>query len=147
MEPNIRRYLDEHGDTYTVEALRAGLIEAGHEPSTVQSALEEWQREAGNRGGAADEPRRTFDRVAAWIHVGALALVVLVAAAIVGPASAVTIGVVLGVALLVGWAISRAIGRALLSRTTVAAALIVPAASAILIGGTCLAMFGGLGGI
>lgn len=139
---NIRRYLDEHGATYTPEALRKGLLDAGYEPDEVDAALAGW-----NSGRAASGPgaeaRRAFSRWAIWLHVGALAATFAVLVLLKGTEAAGTIllGVgVLAVAMLLGWAISSTIGRSLLPGTGVTVALIVPAISAIALGGTCFAL-------
>lgn len=54
---------------------------------------------------------------------------------------AVFVAIVLGIALLIGLGISGLIGRALLVRG-MAIALVVPLISALLLGGTCMAMAG-----
>ena len=54
---------------------------------------------------------------------------------------------VLAVAMVIGWAISSLIGRALLPGAGVVLALIVPAISALILAGTCFAMLNSLIGI
>jgi hypothetical protein len=142
MDPEIKRYLDEHGATYTRDALRVSLIDAGHDPAAVDTALGEW--EATRTGTGADpEKRRTFGRWAIGLHVAALAAVFILIVALKG-ATAVGVALlgcgVLGVALVIGWVISSLIGRALLSGAGVILALVVPAISALLLGGTCFAL-------
>lgn len=141
MNPDIKRYLDEHGATYTPEALRKGLLEAGYDPVAIDAAIQEWQ--AGRTGGSGSEDRRTFGRWALWLHIGALAatFAVLVLLKGVEAAGIILMGVgVLAVAMLIGWAISSAIGRSLLPGAGTTIALIVPAVSAIALGGTCFAL-------
>lgn len=140
MNPEIERYLDEHGATYTPEALRKGLLEAGHDPDVIDSAIREWQ--ARRTGGIGSDDVRTFGRWAILLHLGALVatFVVLLFLKGVGQAGVLLVGVgVLAVAMLIGWAISSMIGRALLGGGTTIA-LIVPAISALLLGGSCFAM-------
>ena len=148
MQPEIRRYLEEHGETYTTDALRDGLLGAGHDAAEVDAALREWREE--RQPAASEEGRRTFGRWAIGLHAAALALMALWISTrpegfLYGSGGIVL--VVLGTALLIGWAISRAIGRALLRSTALWVALIVPAVSAVLIGGSCFAMMGGLSGV
>ena len=138
----IKRYLDEHGATYTRDALRASLTAAGHDPAAVDAALAQWQA---NRTGTGADPdkRRAFGRWAIGLHVAALVAVFVLIVALKGT-TAVGVALlgcaVLGVALLIGWVISSLIGRALLPGAGVMLALIVPAISAILLGGTCFAL-------
>jgi hypothetical protein len=142
VDPEIKRYLDGHGATYTRDALRASLVAAGHDPAAVDAALSQW--EATRSGTGADtEKRMTFGRWAIGLHVAALVAVFIL---IVGLKGTTAVGVallgcvVLGVALVLGWLISSLIGRALLPGAGVIAALIVPAISALLLGGTCFAL-------
>jgi hypothetical protein len=141
MDPEIKRYLDQHGATYTPEALRKGLLDAGYDPAEVDAALRAW--DAREAAGSDAEDRRTFGRWALWLHLGSLLAVFLVLIAMKGTTAIGTalLGcAVLGVALVIGWAISSAIGRALLPGGGVLIALVVPAISAIVLGGSCLAL-------
>jgi len=142
MRPEIDAYLREHGAQYTTEALRRQLIHAGHDAAQVDTALREW--EAG-RGAQLTETRtvsRRFWRWAIGLHLaaGVLASVWL----LLGSTSGGYIGIaliILGLVLLIGLSISGLIGRALIGRG-MAAALVFPVISALLIGGTCMAMAG-----
>lgn len=141
MTPDIRRYLDEHGATYTPEALRKGLLDAGYDPAEVDAALADW-----SPGGASSsdvQARLTFGKWALWLHVGALVAVFVLLVALKGTTAVGTAlfgCAVLGVFLVIGWAISSLIGRALLPGTGAVVALIVPATSAIVLGGSCFAL-------
>lgn len=142
MNPEIKRYLDDHGATYTRDALRASLIDAGHDPAAVDAALVQW--EATRTGTGADpERRRTFGRWAIGLHAAALVAVFILIVFLKGT-TAVGLALlgcaVLGVALVIGWVISSLIGRALLPSAGVILALVVPAISALLLGGTCFAL-------
>ncbi|HEX2221163.1 MAG TPA: hypothetical protein VHK06_01425 [Candidatus Limnocylindria bacterium] len=142
MRREIQRYLDEHGATYTTEALRRGLLDAGYGPVEVDRALAEWQEERSG-GMPSAEARRRFRRWALLLHVGGLVFVLVVLLVVYrAPFEAVVsiAGVALAIALLIGWAISSAIGRMLLPSTGLLVALIAPAVSVILLGGTCLAL-------
>lgn len=140
MNPHIRRYLDEHGATYTPEALRKGLLDAGYDPAEVDAALSGWSPAARSPDAQA---RQTFGKWALWLHVGALVAVFVLLVALKGTTaigSALFGCAVLGVFLVIGWAISSLIGRALLPGTGAVVALIVPAISAIVLGGSCFAL-------
>lgn len=142
MDPAIQRYLDEHGATYTREALRQSLVDAGHDSDAVDAAIAEW--EAQRTGTNVDpEKRRTFGRWAIGLHVAALVAVFLLLVVLKG-STAIGLALlgcaVLGVAMLIGWTISSLVGRALLPRAGVVVALVVPALSALLLAGTCFAL-------
>lgn len=140
MNPDIKRYLDQHGATYTPEALRKGLLDAGYDAADVDAALQTWQAE-GSQPEA--EGRQTFQRWALGLHVAALVAVFVLLVALKGT-NAIGLALlgcaVLAVAMLIGWAISSLIGRALLPGAGVIVALIVPAISALLLAGTCFAL-------
>lgn len=141
MNPAIKRYLDEHGATYTPEALRKGLLDAGYDPAEVDAALSGWN--PSQSPGPEAQARRTFRQAALWLHVGALLAVFVLLVTLKGTTAIGTalLGcAVLGVALVIGWAISSLIGRALLPATGAVVALIVPAISALLLGGSCFAL-------
>ena len=70
MRPEIQEYLARHGREYTPEALRRGLVDAGHDPTEVDEALDEWRATGG--GSSPDAAGRTFSRWAFWLHVAAL---------------------------------------------------------------------------
>jgi hypothetical protein len=146
MDPAIRSYLDEHGATYTRDALRDSLIAAGHDAAAVDAALGEWEAERA-RGGADPEKGRTFGQWALRLHVAAVVAVFLLIMVLKGPTAiglALLGCAVLAVALVIGWAISSLIGRALLPSAGVIVALIVPAISALILGGTCFGLLNSL---
>jgi hypothetical protein len=142
MDPGIRRFLDEHGATYTPEALRRGLLDAGYDAVTVSAALKEWQVEqAAKRPDRGDQ--RTFSRWAVRLHLAALVATFVVLLVLKGTPNLgliVLAAVVLGVTLIIGWAVSSFFGRMLLPRSGVGVALILPAVSALALGGTCFAL-------
>jgi hypothetical protein len=101
-----------------------------------------WGWQARRTGGTGSDEARTFGRWAILLHLGALVatFVLLLFLKGVGQAGVLLVGIgVLALAMLIGWAISSMIGRALLRGGTVVA-LIVPAISALLLGGSCFAM-------
>lgn len=142
MKPEIDAYLREHGSRYTSEALRQQLIAAGHNAAEVDAAL----REAGaTRAAHVSETGSLRGRFWLWaigLHVAALAVATVWI--LIGATSQVYVGiaiVVLGIALLVGLGISGFVGRALLGRG-LGVAVVAPLISALLLGGTCMAMAG-----
>jgi hypothetical protein len=142
VNPDIKRYLDEHGATYTPEALRKALLDAGNDPAEVDAALRAWETERVAHPGVA-EGRRTFQRWALGLHVaGLLAVFVLLIALKGTPAIGIALlgCAVLAIAMILGWAISSMIGRALLPGAGVIVALLVPAISALALAGTCFAL-------
>lgn len=141
MNPEIKRYLDEHGATYTREALRKGLLDAGYDPGEVDAALSGWN--PADAPGPDMQARQTFGKWALWLHVGALVAVFVLLVALKGTTAVGTAlfgCAVLGVFLVIGWAISSLIGRALLPATGAWVALVVPAISAVVLGGSCFAL-------
>jgi hypothetical protein len=143
MRPEIEAYIREHGDRYTPEALRRALLEAGYEPTEVDAALRELES---RRAASADNDgrRSRFWLVAIGLHVAAL---VVAGIWIANSASATYLGfvvVILGVVLLIGLGISGLIGRWLIPRSGLTVALVVPLLSAVILGGTCMAMSGPL---
>ena len=143
MRPEIDAYIREHGDRYTPEALRRALLEAGYQPTDVDAALREM--ESRRAASAANGDRRSrFWLVAIGLHLAAL---VVAGIWIANSASATYFGfvvVILGVVLLIGLGISGLIGRWLIPRSGLAVALIVPLVSALVLGGTCMALSGPL---
>jgi hypothetical protein len=146
VNPEIRRYLDEHGEQYTTDALRQQLTALGLDPLEVIAALREWEEErakAQARPATAASDVRTFRRWALWLHIGALVAMVVLVVGLNGTAAlglALIGAVVLGLFLAVGWVVSTFIGRALLPRAGLTVALVAPVISALVLGGTCLAI-------
>ena len=142
MDPGIKRYLDEHGATYTPDALRRGLLDAGYDAVTVSAALKEWQGEqAAKRPDREDQ--RTFSRWAVRLHLAALVATFVAMLVLKGTPNLgliVLAAVVLGVTLIIGWAVSSLFGRMLMPRAGVGVALVLPAISALALGGTCFAL-------
>ena len=141
MRPEIEAYLRENGAKYTNEALRRQLINAGHDPAEVDAALRE--TEAARTPGFAETSglRSRF-----WLWVWGLNIVGVIVATIwafQGPSRAYAgaVPIVLGVALLIGLAISGFIGRSMLG-AGLAVALIVPVLFTLVLTGACMAMFG-----
>lgn len=147
MDPKIGDYIREHAGTYTREAIRAQLIAAGHDPERVDAALARSQlAHVTDPTAVAAKPTGHYWRWALAIQLVTLVVVTAWVAAGSDPHgywSAVAI--FLGVSLLVGLAITGSLGKALLPRTGLVIALLLPLASALLLGGVCLNMMGRLG--
>jgi len=147
MDPKIGDYIREHAETYRREAIRAQLIAAGHDPGQVDAALA--QSELAPVKDTPEAVAKPTPPFWGWALAIQLVTVVLVTAWVAagsdphGYWSAVAI--FLGVSLLVGLAITGSLGRALLPRTGLLVALLLPLASALLLGGICLNMMGRLG--
>ena len=144
MREEIRRYLDEHGATYTPDALRSGLLSAGYDPDEVSRALDEWASERALAGGHGD--RRSFGMWSLLIYGGALAAVFLVMVLLIRTdVGLATLGAgVLLIFLLIAWAISALIGRWVVPRMGFSVALAIPLVLAAGLGGTCLAIMSGM---
>jgi len=139
MRPEIEAYLREHGAKYTTEALRKQLITAGHDPAEIDTALRETQESRGPQLAETRTLRSRFWWAAIGLHVAALAVATVWWLQGTNSSYVSFFMVILGMMLLIGLGISGLIGRALLGRG-MAVALVVPLISAVLLGGTCMAM-------
>ena len=141
MKPEIEAYLRDHGAQYTAEALRGKLIEAGHDPAEVNAALAEWRRAESEQAATPAVSGRTY-----WLLALAIQVVVLGVSAYQLGRSTQSFAngswIVLAFALLLGLGITGFIGRSLVGRRGLWVGLALPLASALLLGGTCLNMFG-----
>lgn len=142
MRPEIQRYLDENAATYTPEALRRALLDAGHDAAEVDGALREWEARATDPASAVTD-RRQFWRWAFGLHAAVL-VVIGILSLVTGSFATGSWGllIILAVVLLIGLRISGVVGRGVLRGSGLSAALVVPAISALLIGGSCLAVGG-----
>lgn len=142
MKPEIEAYLREHRSKYTTDALRQQLIAAGHDAAEVDAALREAGATRGEQLSESGGRRGRFWLWAIGLHVGALAVATVWI--LNGSTSQTYVGiavVVLGIVLLIGLGISGLIGRALLGRG-MGVAVVVPLISALLLGGSCMAIAG-----
>ena len=143
MKPEIEAYLRENGARYTTKALRQQLLRAGYEAPEVDSALEETESARAPQLAATKALRSQF-----WALVWLINFVVLIAVSAVvsdnNPYAGATF-LVLGAAMLIGLGISGSIGSAFLAGRGLLVALIVPVLAALILGGSCFAMMGGVG--
>jgi hypothetical protein len=140
MRPEIDSYLREHGGRYTREALRERLVAAGHPADEVDAALDEWSSRRTAQDAADRELRGRYWRWT-WGIFGAVWLGTVVVA---GGSAMGAVALILGIAMLVGLAVSGAIGRYMVRSTGLGVALIVPVVAALLIGGSCIGLMGGV---
>lgn len=147
MDPKIGEYIREHRGTYTREALRSQLVAAGHDPAKVGEALAEAELAAReDMPEAVAKPTPHYWRWAILIQLIMLGVVTAWVAAGPDPHgywSAVLI--FLGATLFLSMGITGILGRAVLPRTGLLVALLLPLTSALLLGGICLGMMGRLG--
>ena len=143
MRDEIRRYLDEHGATYTSDALRSGLLTAGYDPDEVSAALLEWEANAQPVG---QRDRGRFGTWSLLIYAVTLAAVFLVTVLLIETdvGLAVIGAVVLLAFLLIAWAISALLGRWVVPRVGWSVALLIPLVFALGLGGSCLALMSGM---
>jgi hypothetical protein len=141
MRPEIEAYLASNGSKYTTKALRQQLIHAGWEAGEVDAALQETEAARAPKFAETRALRSRF-----WwsvIGLNAIGLVVATIWAFQGPSRtyAGAVPIVLGFFLLIGLGISGLIGRSMLGRG-MGMALLVPLIVAVVLTGTCMAMFG-----
>jgi hypothetical protein len=143
MKPEIEAYLRQHGGKYTTKALRKQLLLAGHDEAEVDEALRETEA---TRAPQFAETRALRGRFWRWVLALHLAVLLVFAglSLVIGSFATGSWGllVILAVVLLIGVLISGLIGRGVLGGSGLAIAMVVPAISALLIGGSCLALGG-----
>lgn len=141
MQPEIEAYLRDNGARYTTKALRQQLIHAGHDPAEVDAALQETEAARAPQFAATSALRSRFWLWAIVINVVGLVVATIWAFQGTSSAYAGAVPIVLGFFLLGGLAIAGSIGRSMLGRG-LGVALLVPIIVAVLLTGTCMAMFG-----
>ena len=151
MDPRIADYIRANRKQYTREAITKQLLEAGHDPAEVErtwAALD--TRDPDAVAGEGFWPR--FALIVVGINLGVLLVVGLLSGALQFVASGGFIMLaILGIALAIGglmaWGIVAATGPARMGRTTaLIIGIVIPLVFALLIGGTCYALIGGIGG-
>ena len=147
MDPKVGDYIREHRGTYTREAVRSQLIAAGHDPAEVDEAFAEAELAAtDDLPGAVAKPTPHYWRWAILIQLITLAVVTAWVAAGPDPHGYWSgVLIILGATLFLSMAITGILGRAVLPRTGLLVALLLPLTSALLLGGICLGMMGRLG--
>ena len=139
--PEIEAYLRKYGAVYTTKALRSLLTSKGYDPAEIDAALAESEEERRPQLAKTNALRSRFWLLAFGIQVAVLGI----AAYQLGRSTqsfANGSWIVLAIALLLGLGLSGAIGTSLVPRRGLWVGLMLPLASALLLGGTCLNMFG-----
>ena len=151
MDPRIEEYIRANRRTYTREAIRQQLIEAGHDPAAIDATWEMLHAPDPDEAGVAGEGFwGRFFLVLLGINVAVLLLVAL-GTGMLGNLPAygvvlIVLAVALGIGALISWGIVAAVGPEKLGRTTaMVVGAVVPAVFAVLIGGTCYALIGAIG--
>jgi hypothetical protein len=142
MRPEIEAYLRDNGARYTTKALRQQLINAGHDPAEVDAALLETEVSREPQFADTRASRSRFWWSVIGLHVAAFLLVTVWVVSrnyLYAPIAAI----ILALLLLVGLGISGLIGRALLPRSGLMVALLVPLLSVVGLSGVCLAAISG----
>lgn len=150
MDPRITDYIRANRRRYTREAITQQLVAAGHDPAEIErvwAALD--TPDADTVAGEGFWGR--FALMLVGINVGMLLLVGLLTGALMQlPGSAllfVILGIALGIGALIAWGLVAATGPTKLSPTTATVVgASIPLLFALLIGGSCYALVGSLGG-
>lgn len=151
MDPRIADYIRANRRRYTREALTKQLIAAGHDPGEIErvwAALD--TRDADDVAGEGFWGR--FALILIGINLAVFLGVALLTGMLANLPSSSVILVILAIAMAIGaliaWGIVAATGPTKLSpRTASVIGAAIPALFALLIGGSCYALIGGLGGI
>ena len=110
MDPRIREYIDANHDRYTPEAIRAQLVDAGHDPAAIDEQLATFASKRASSGVANGLV------AAAWILLiagGLLGLAGFGMASSLGSGGSLPIfvvaylGIGLGIIMLLRWAVPR----------------------------------------
>ncbi len=151
MDPRIADYIRANRKTFTRQAITDQLVAAGHDRAEVQRT---WAAlEAPDPDAVAGEGFwGRFALIVIGINVAVLVVIGLLTGALQNAAAGglvflVIFAIVLGIGALLSWGIVAATGPAKLSRTTaLVLGIAIPSVVALLLGGSCFALIGGLGG-
>ena len=152
MDPRIADYIARHHGTYTREAIRQQLIEAGHDPADIDATWAALFTPDPDEEAVAGEgfwPR--FFLFLIGLNVAVFLLVALSTGMFVNLAAgggflAGIFAVALGIGALIAWGIVAAVGPAKLGRTTaLVIGGLIPLVFALLIGGSCYALASAIG--
>jgi hypothetical protein len=150
MDPRIADYIRANRRKYTREAITKQLIEAGHDPAEIErtwAALETPDPDA----VAGEGFWGRFALILIGTNLGVLLLVGFLTGALQNAAQGglillAILAVVLAIGALMAWGIVAATGPARLGRTTaLVIGIAIPLLFALLIGGACYALLGGMG--
>ena len=152
MDPRIEEYIRANRRTYTREAIRQQLIDAGHDPAAIDATWEMLHAPDPDEAGVAGEGFWSrFFPFLIGLNVAVLLLVGLGTGMLTGLGQGVgvlllVLAVALAIGALIAWAIVAAIGPEKLGRTSaMVVGAVVPFLFAFLIGGACYALVGTIG--
>jgi hypothetical protein len=151
MDPRIADYIRANRKKFTHQAITDQLVAAGHDRADVERT---WAAlEAPDPDAVAGEGFwGRFALIVVGINVGILLVVGLLTGALqrLGEGSVLFLaifGVVLGIGALIAWGIVAATGPTKMGpRTAMIIGIAIPLVVALLIGGSCFALIGGMGG-
>ena len=151
MDPRIAEYIRANRKKYTHEAITRQLVEAGHDRDAVErtwAALETPDPDA----VAGEGFWGRFALIVIAINLGVLVVIGLLTGALQNAAAGglfflITFAIILGIGALISWGIVAATGPSKLSPTTaLVIGIAIPLVVALLLGGSCFALIGGLQG-
>lgn len=142
MRPEIETYLRDNGARYTTKALRQQLINAGHDAAEVDAALQQTEAARAPQLAATRGLRSRFWLLAIGLNLAGLVVATVWAFGSISDEFAGAVPMVLGFFMLIGLGIAGLIGRSMLDRGRLGAALVVPLLAMLLLTGTCMVMFG-----
>jgi hypothetical protein len=151
MDPRIADYIRANRKKFTRQAITDQLVEAGHDRAEVErtwAALETPDPDAVAGQGFWGR----FALIVIGINVAVLVIIGLLTGALQNAAAGgllflVTFAIILGIGALISWGIVAATGPSKLSPTTaLVIGIAIPLVMALLLGGSCFALIGGLGG-
>jgi hypothetical protein len=152
MDPRIEEYIRVNRGSYTREAIRQQLIDAGYEPADIDATWEMLHAPDPDEAGVAGE--RFWGRFFLFLiglNVAVFLLVTLSTGMLGGIGQgygvlAIVLAVVLAIGALIAWGIVAVVGPEKLSRTTaMVVGASIPIVFALLIGGSCYALAVGIG--
>jgi hypothetical protein len=150
MDPRIAEYIRANERTYTREAIRLKLIDAGHDPAEIDRTWEMLHaRDPDEVAGPGFWAR--FFLFLIGLNVAVLLLVGLSTGMFAGLGSGygvmlVILAIALGIGALIAWGIVAIIGPEKLGRTTATVVgVAIPLLFAFLIGGSCYALASAIG--
>jgi hypothetical protein len=150
MDPRIADYIRDNKRRYTRQAIRQQLIDAGHDPEEIDAT---WAA-LGTPDPDSTAGEGFWGRF--WIFlIGANVAVFLVVSLLSGMLAsggatvvAGIFAIVLALGALIAWGLVAATGPAKMGRgTALAIGAVIPLVIALLIGGACFALIGGIGGM
>jgi hypothetical protein len=150
MDPRISDYIRANRRKYTREAITQQLVAAGHDPAEVERVWAALDAPDADRVAGSGFWGR-FALILVGINLGVFLLVALLtnmlgAIGQGGIVLPVILAIALGIGALIAWGIVAATGPTKLAPTTaLVIGAAIPGLFALLIGGACYAMLGGMG--